>query len=485
MTLGTKLIEGPGHAPLSSLAIWKEALMALIFLVAIIELFLNFHTQKNTAFQWIASRLARFRRAKSRSLEESSRLIWNIGLEKTVVILLLLIALILFPLRTDLTTFVYGFKYVFVPLIFCIVLATLPWEEGFLEKKIFPALLIVGGIVSLYGIITFFLPQSFFTSLGYSDAHSLYAPGSSLSAFQQISGTAIRRIQSTFSGPNQFGLWLLLPWSIGIVKLLKRFSSSEELRRSDESRSLSTLLRTSFSTRPSGSLEENIILFLIALALVMTLSRSAWIAAFVITLASIFMIMQGRQRNRLLTGIISVVVVMCALVMFKAPELVLRSISNRHHLERVQEGVRTMVQNPFGLGLGMAGPASNRTSDACIYFEAGADTSWAKDRDDLCLFVNDVQAQPPIEQKECRCPRLPENWYVQIGVELGVLGFALFIALTFLLLKRLHANEKSLFLAFLGVSIAALFLHAWEDSAVAYTMWGLVGISLSRKNATH
>jgi hypothetical protein len=38
------------------------------------------------------------------------------------------------------------------------------------------------------------------------------------------------------------------------------------------------------------------------------------------------------------------------------------------------------------------------------------------------------------------------------------------------------------FLMFLGISIAALFLHAWEDVAVAYTGWVLVaGVMYSKK----
>src|SRR3989344_7210270 len=127
VTLGTKLITGAGHAPLSSLAIWKEGLMALIFLVSIIELFFSERGTIRNVLSWKRG---------------------NIGKEQAIIVLLLLIALFLFPVRTDLAAFVYGFKYVFVPLIFFIVLASLPWEEGFLEKKIFPALLIIGGVVS-------------------------------------------------------------------------------------------------------------------------------------------------------------------------------------------------------------------------------------------------------------------------------------------------------------------------------------------------
>jgi uncharacterized protein (DUF983 family) len=33
-------------------------------------------------------------------------------------------------------------------------------------------------------------------------------------------------------------------------------------------------------------------------------------------------------------------------------------------------------------------------------------------------------------------------------------------------------------LVFLGIGIASLFLHAWEDAAVAYTLWMLIGVAI-------
>ena len=467
VTFGTKILLGSGHPPHSLLALWKEALMALIFVIAILELF--------QSDRKIIARIFHGERWK-----------WRISFEKGLVLALLFIAFALplssfhFPLSTS---FVYGFKYLFVPLILFAVFSTLPWDEDFLAKKIFPALLVVGGIISLYGIIAFFLPQNFFTALGYSDAHSLYAPGSPLAAFQQVSGTGIRRIQSTFSGPNQLGLWLLIPWSIGLVDRRKLSISNFQFP-----------INFQFSILNSQFIVRIVYIVLIALALFLTFSRSAWIAAFVITLVAMGMMLKGRTRVVGFTSIVTGVLIALVVISVAAPSLINRAISNRHHFERVRDGISTMIEYPLGLGLGSAGPASNRTSDACIYFEDGADTSWAKDRSDLCLFVGDVQTQPALDQKVCRCPRLPENWYVQVGIELGVAGGILFLLLIFIVLKRLAFSDKRLerisaltanrlsltaLLMFLGISIAALFLHAWEDSAVAYTVWGLAGIVLS------
>jgi len=152
------------------------------------------------------------------------------------------------------------------------------------------------------------------------------------------------------------------------------------------------------------------------------------------------------------------------------PELMLRAASTRDHLIRPIEAVKTIAANPYGLGLGTAGPASNRVSDACVHLPEGADASWAADRPDLCVFVGSDQVQP---KETCNCPVLPENWYLQLGVEMGVLGFALFFALILLLLYRVKSKPE-VFLPLLGISIAALFLHAWEDSAVSYSVWMLV-----------
>lgn len=430
VTVGTKLIAGPGYAPLAALAIWKEILIAALFVIGTLELWF---IERKTILQ---------------ILRGDAHWAWGIGREQGAILLLLLLSLALLPGGTDLTTYVYGFKYVFVPLIFFLLLRCLTWEENFLERKIFPALLVVGGIISLYGILSFFLPSSFFSALGYSDAHSLYIPGGPLSAFQKISGTAIRRVQSTFAGPNQLGLWLLVPWSIALSAV-----------RLDRRRIMALLV-------------------LLAVALFLTFSRSAWIAAFIIALVACVRHMRGSLRVATLSSLVGVTLLGVIFLTASYPSLLSRSISNKHHLERTREGITEMFRISLGHGLGTAGPASNKLSDPCVYFEEGADISWAAGRQDLCLFVGGVQMQPV--DRVCNCPVLPENWYVQIGYELGLLGFLFFLGLTLYLLHALRDRRSlSVFLMFLGVSLAALFLHAWEDAAVAYTVWGLTGIALT------
>jgi len=40
----------------------------------------------------------------------------------------------------------------------------------------------------------------------------------------------------------------------------------------------------------------------------------------------------------------------------------------------------------------------------------------------------------------------------------------------------------SLFLTLLAIAITSLFLHSWEETAVALTFWGITGITLQKKN---
>jgi O-antigen ligase len=90
---------------------------------------------------------------------------------------------------------------------------------------------------------------------------------------------------------------------------------------------------------------------------------------------------------------------------------------------------------------------------------------------------------------------IPENWYLQIGIELGIAGLLIYVMLVAILLIRLarcrtdSAQRRmdsapftacpslSTFLWLLGLALAGLFLHSFEDAAVAYTAWILAAMS--------
>ena len=210
-----------------------------------------------------------------------------------------------------------------------------------------------------------------------------------------------------------------------------------------------------------------------------TFSRAAWIGAACVALAVFTHQALPQVSRQMVVRVLAIFGFLIVLLALMRPSILLRAASSRDHLVRPLAAINTIMENPLGLGLGTAGPASNRVSDACVYLPEDGDASWAVGHPELCVFLGDEQVQP---EAPCKCPLLPENWYLQIGVELGVVGFIIFIAFVLLVLLRLRRQTTPLavgvFAAFVGVSVAALFLHAWESSAVAYTLWVLAAAVL-------
>jgi hypothetical protein len=210
----------------------------------------------------------------------------------------------------------------------------------------------------------------------------------------------------------------------------------------------------------------------------MTLSRSALLAAGVIVVVMLWRQLPKKKFFQFAGVLLGLSFVLSIFAYFFASDVIIRKASTRDHISRPMEAIRLIIQHPLGMGLGTAGPASNRVSDTCVHLTEGADATWAQAHPNLCVFVGGAQVQPV--DGACSCPLLPENWYLQMGVEMGVLGFILFVALTIFILKKLPKNNP-VFLAFLGIAIAALFLHAWEDAAVAYSIWILMAVAYLRK----
>ncbi len=436
ITVATKVILGPDHAPLGALALWKEGLLVVIVALAFVEIFRNKPQTPNLKSPFDLLDVA-------------------IGLFAIVALAISLTASL--PLSATL----YGFRYdLLAPLAF-LVLRRVPWSGEFRQTAA-KVLVVAGAIVTILGLGIYVLPDAVYRALGYSDLHSLYVPEAPLAAFQQLGGSALRRMQGTLSGPNQFGLWLLLPWSIVLTTFLRKLTSAQD--RKVEKYALSVL----------------------TLGIVLSFSRSAWVAATVIGALALW-IYVPKSLRRTVAWIVAVFLAIFAAILFTLfPQAVLRSVSNRGHIEKPLAAVAHIAKNPIGSGLGAAGPASNRVNDACVELPAGSDAAWAKDRPELCVFVGGTQVQPldSVQDKPvpCRCPFLPENWYLQIGVEAGIVGMLLWIAVTGLMVWKLQnvasdglrvagSIAPAVFFAFLGVSIAGLFLHSWEDASVAMSLW--------------
>ncbi|MBT3293243.1 hypothetical protein HN512_03090 [Candidatus Peregrinibacteria bacterium] len=450
VTVFTKIIKGNGNAPLTLLALWKEMLIVIILLIACVEVYkLILHP-------------------------ESRKKVLKLDTIDWLIISFLALALIVTAFTFyDLKSVFLGIKYDIFPLGVFFLLRRVKWSANFTHIAFF-VLLMAGLATAVIGVISILLPSGFFQFLGYSNLHSLYLPNAPLAAYQQIGGTGIRRIQSTMSGPNQFGLWLLIPWSVCLFGLAKSLNTD------------SHFLSRIFSIKPRSkhSIYTYVLcLLLIATAIFLTFSRSAWIASFSVFVLFLFTKYSAKSIQRISIRAIAPLIFAFALIIIIAPEVVLRAASSVDHIRKPIEGIYSMVQNPLGKGLSSAGPASNHLSDSCVFLPDGADISWAKDRTDLCVFAGGIQMQPI--GKICSCPFVTENWYIQIGVELGFIGFLIFSSLIVLILMRLwkikDESYEEMFAIFLGVSISALLLHSFEDAALAYTVWILLATVLCKK----
>jgi O-antigen ligase len=83
---------------------------------------------------------------------------------------------------------------------------------------------------------------------------------------------------------------------------------------------------------------------------------------------------------------------------------------------------------------------------------------------------------------------LNENYYLQIGEEVGVVGLLLFLAILFIVAHRLYWRRDSeiavaLLASFIGLAFTNFLVHIWSNEAVAYTWWGLAGILLADRHS--
>lgn len=333
----------------------------------------------------------------------------------------------------DVGRVVFGFKYDFEFLWLFLLL-----RHGFRftdteRKKMLSFLLGAAAVVILFGILQIFvLPKDFMLLFGYSPNISSWVPGGPLPIYHAIDNNAdIARVASTLSGPNQFASYLLIT-----IPLIATFL---------------------YQTKGKWKILGGGLLILACLNLFFTYSRSAYIALFSVGIVATIILLKHSKllKKVLLTG-------SCILVLFAAiitiikpslwSDLVIRASSTQGHFERTRDAIVYTLKNPLGYGIGNAGPASTRFNEDQI--------GW-----------------------------ITESWYLQIAIELGVLGALLFIAILGttlgLLWQYYEVNNNTmafaLFLGLTAICITSFFLHSWEESAVALTFWGIAGSVLQEK----
>ncbi|HKR82373.1 MAG TPA: O-antigen ligase family protein [Candidatus Saccharimonadales bacterium] len=119
--------------------------------------------------------------------------------------------------------------------------------------------------------------------------------------------------------------------------------------------------------------------------------------------------------------------------------------SNAARSTALQNGVRDVVHHPFGAGPGSAGPASAHNNHPT---------------------------------------RIAENYFLQIGQEVGWLGLGLVVAIMGLAAAGLWQRKRDplarvLLASLVGLTLVNLLSHAWTDDTLAIVWWTLAGAALA------
>ena len=141
------------------------------------------------------------------------------------------------------------------------------------------------------------------------------------------------------------------------------------------------------------------------------------------------------------------------------------SMINR--LDNLQRAVGTFLYNPIGRGLWTAWPATQLHTESIEWFTI----KWAINSEAVYKF-------------------LPENWYVQIMVEMSYVGiflflwilFAMFYSLFMIMKKRKDFFSVWMLVAFLTLCFMANFTHAFEETATSYLLFLMVWAYIAKYN---
>ncbi|MDL2341623.1 MAG: O-antigen ligase family protein [Patescibacteria group bacterium] len=300
-----------------------------------------------------------------------------------------------------------------------IALRTNRLKANWQKLLLWPALVVI-----VFGLLQIFvLPADFLRHFGYGP-HTIQP-------FETVnSNHDYVRIASTLRGPNPLGAYLIIP--------------------------ITALLVLCLQAAKKWRLALGVVAGFVVLGF--SFSRSALLGALISASLVKLLLAKPAQAKRLLMGFAVVVVVvgsLGALVVHKNSRLenvvlhtqtksAVATTSNDGHLHSLQRGLHDIAHQPLGRGPGSAGPAS-------VYNNGRA--------------------------------RIAENYFLQLGQEVGMLGLGLFLLINaglgyLLWLRRTEPLALILFASLIGLTVVNLLSHAWADDTLAYVWWGLAGIAM-------
>lgn len=314
-----------------------------------------------------------------------------------------------------------------LPLLALIGFGVVKLLPKFVLSSVFKVLLVVSTVVTVLGIVQYFLPADILQHVGYSIERGVRP------AFFIDDNPDFPRIMSTLREPNALAAYLILP-ATALALLLCRM---RELR-------VRLML--------GGAL----VLHVVAIGL--TSSRSAVLG--LLLALGLAMLWQYRQKVLSMLGrywpLVAATVMVCGIVAFSmrntyvfqqyvthqnSGEVAQDLDSNDYHILFARQGLEGIAAQPFGHGPGTAGLASIQNPQGSF---------------------------------------LTENYYIQIGYEVGIAGLIVFIMLNAVLYVRI-VRRKDMWAAIVLASfwayvLANMLLHTWSNEAVAAQWWIIAGM---------
>jgi hypothetical protein len=305
--------------------------------------------------------------------------------------------------------------------------AVLLTPKLFTSHKVVKIVLIVSTVVCLFGLVQYFLPKDVMNHFGYSIDRGVRP------AFFIDDKPDLPRVMSTLRDPNSFGAFLIIPILLIWQRLFRSRNKNQKM----------------FYLGLFG---------LHGLNLFLTFSRGAWLGA-AISLAILSWIQYKHTLTRWLhkywLPAVTVLLIIFIGAFLLRDQYVIQNIifhsdettraeldSNDLHLKFIKDGSRAIFDKPLGHGPGTAGIVSIQNGDGGL---------------------------------------LTENYYLQIGHEVGLFGLILFLTILMLVVKKLSSGAElntALLASFWGYLLMGFIMHLWTNEAVAVQWWTLAGIAI-------
>lgn len=299
--------------------------------------------------------------------------------------------------------------------------------------------LISGGIMIFISMLLKWpLSEDLLLYLGYSGNPSNWQFGSTVPVFHGVDGANVRRFQGLLDGPNSMGAYLLI--YIGIfIYYFRTYKEWYFIMGGVVLGFFILILYTYSRSAALGFIWWVGIIILFLLRYIYKKYRTQMISLFFISLlliAGIFVQYAGTMKT-----------------------LLTRGWSTNGHMERMKVGIARFWEHPLGQWLWSAGPAYR--------------------------YVQDLSGKSREQIEEIDRKYIPESWYIQQLVEWWIFGFLAFMSIMIVLAVGLFRRHIILFGMFVSICIMNLFLHTFESSVVALSLFLMIGLFLWYSSRPH